>query len=435
MRINLTPNGVDFLLQCLEGGPAPVFTTIVLGNGANAGDEVSEMSNPLVEIPISSMERAEGADFITLSGVVNNADIEARFRATETGVYIQNPNDESKKILFAYAHIPDDEATVIPAANDYAFQMTENVSVYVGSTKDVTAIISESISTVSKAEFLQHTKNTNNPHQVTKEQLGLGNVPNVSTDNQTPTFDEAKKLENIESGEKLSNIFGKIKLAIKRLINHLGDKENPHGITAEQISAAPKSHTHSTTDINSGTLTPQRGGTGVSNPKAGGLLKAKGAEACESLLGVGALYSENSGSPAFGTLPVTMGGTGVTSLESLSEQLSGSLIVVGEYTGNNQAYREISLGFYPRAVLLFDSNGRTTEKYREAVENQCVYYGGLALRDSPIKYNYNSANRTVLAVTQNGFAVGYDDSSVTATETRMVYTNRSGLSYKYIAIR
>lgn len=435
MKINLTPDGVDFLLHCFEGGPSPVFTAIVLGNGADAGNKVSEMSNPLVEIPISSIERADGADFITLSGVVNNADIEARFRATETGVYIQDPNNEALKILFAYAHIPDDEATVIPAANDYAFQTTENVSVYVGSTKDVTAIISESISTVSKAEFSQHTKNLNNPHQVTKEQLDLGNVPNVSTNNQTPTFEEAKKLENIESGEKLSAIFGKIKLAITRLFKHLEDKNNPHSVTAEQIEAAKKSHTHSTTEINSGTLKPQRGGTGVSNPKAGGLLKANGEEACESLLGVGALYSEKSGNPMFGILPVTMGGTGVTSLESLSEQLSSSLIVVGEYTGNNQSYREISLGFYPRAVLLFDSHGRTSAKYRTAVEFPCVYYGGLALRGGPIKKSHNGNEYTVLAVTQNGFAVGYNDSSVNSTETMMVYTNRSGLSYRYIAIR
>lgn len=435
MKINLTQDGVDLLLHCLEGGPSPVFTAIVLGNGADAGGKVSEMSNPLVEIPISSMERAEGADFITLSGVVNNSHIETRFRATEAGVYVQNPDDESQRILFAYAHVPDDEATVIPSANDYAFQMTENVSVYVGSTKDVTAIIAEGISTVTKAEFSQHTKNTNNPHQVTKEQLGLGNVPNVSTNDQTPIFEEAKKLENIGSGENLSTIFGKIKFAISKLIAHLSDKNNPHSITAEKINAAEKSHTHSTVDINSGTLTPQRGGTGVSNPKAGGLLKTNGEKACESLIGVGALYSEESGKPTFNTLPISMGGTGVTSLESLSEQLSNSLIVVGEYTGNNQSYREISLGFYPRAVLLFDSNGRTSAKYRSAVEMPCVYYGGLALRGSPIIKTHNGTVCTVLSVTQNGFAVGYNDSSVGSTETMMVYTNRSDLSYRYIAIR
>lgn len=43
-----------------------------------------------------------------------------------------------------------------------------------------------------------------------KSEVGLGNVPNVSTNNQTPTFTEATERANIVSGEKLSVIFGKV---------------------------------------------------------------------------------------------------------------------------------------------------------------------------------------------------------------------------------
>ena len=55
-----------------------------------------------------------------------------------------------------------------------------------------------------------HTGNKSNPHAVTKSQVGLGNVPNVSTNDQTPTFSQASSRANIASGEKLSVIFGKI---------------------------------------------------------------------------------------------------------------------------------------------------------------------------------------------------------------------------------
>lgn len=55
-----------------------------------------------------------------------------------------------------------------------------------------------------------HTSNTSNPHGVTKSQVGLGNVPNVATNDQTPTFSQASTRANIASGEKLSVIFGKI---------------------------------------------------------------------------------------------------------------------------------------------------------------------------------------------------------------------------------
>ena len=50
-----------------------------------------------------------------------------------------------------------------------------------------------------------------NPHSITKEAVGLGNVPNVATNDQAPTFTQAASRENIGSGEKLSILFGKIK--------------------------------------------------------------------------------------------------------------------------------------------------------------------------------------------------------------------------------
>jgi hypothetical protein len=55
-----------------------------------------------------------------------------------------------------------------------------------------------------------HSQTTGNPHGTTKSDVGLSNVPNVSTNDQTPTFTEASTRNNIASGEKLSVIFGKI---------------------------------------------------------------------------------------------------------------------------------------------------------------------------------------------------------------------------------
>lgn len=54
---------------------------------------------------------------------------------------------------------------------------------------------------------------------ITKANIGLGNVPNVSTNNQTPTYTEAETLTELTSGEKLSVAFGKLKLAVKNVIN------------------------------------------------------------------------------------------------------------------------------------------------------------------------------------------------------------------------
>ncbi len=70
---------------------------------------------------------------------------------------------------------------------------------------------------------------------VSKSDVGLGNVPNVATNDQTPTFTEASELANINTGEKVSVLFGKIKKAITDLVAHIASKSNPHGVTKAQI--------------------------------------------------------------------------------------------------------------------------------------------------------------------------------------------------------
>ena len=78
-----------------------------------------------------------------------------------------------------------------------------------------------------------------------KGDVGLGNVPNVSTNNQTPTYTEATPLAKLTSGEKLSAAMGKIAKAITDIISHIGNKNNPHGVTAAQTGAATADHNHS----------------------------------------------------------------------------------------------------------------------------------------------------------------------------------------------
>lgn len=54
-----------------------------------------------------------------------------------------------------------------------------------------------------------HSTLENNPHKVTKVQVGLGNVPNVSTNDQTPTFELPINRQNLQSGDNLSTLMGK----------------------------------------------------------------------------------------------------------------------------------------------------------------------------------------------------------------------------------
>lgn len=85
------------------------------------------------------------------------------------------------------------------------------------------------------SDLTSHTGNTSNPHGVTKSQVGLGNVENVSVNNHAPTYSDTTTLSTLVSGEKLSVAFPKIKLAITNLINHIGNTSNPHGVTKSQV--------------------------------------------------------------------------------------------------------------------------------------------------------------------------------------------------------
>ena len=78
-----------------------------------------------------------------------------------------------------------------------------------------------------------HVSNKSNPHGVTKAQVGLSNVPNVTTNDQTPTYAEPSSLGALVSGEKLSVAFGKLAKAIASLISHLADKVS-HITSAER---------------------------------------------------------------------------------------------------------------------------------------------------------------------------------------------------------
>lgn len=55
---------------------------------------------------------------------------------------------------------------------------------------------------------------------------------------ESPVYEESKELEELKSGEPYLSAFGKIKKAVGALIAHIGDKDNPHGVTLAQLGAA-----------------------------------------------------------------------------------------------------------------------------------------------------------------------------------------------------
>lgn len=261
MALKLTPSGTDLLMRAIAGEVNIKFTAIQLGNGADAGKSAAALSNPLLTAEISSYE--VGDVFVTLRTTFSNSQVSASFRATEVGVLAHDPDTADGTLLYAYQYTPEGESDYIPASTDKVLETQMDVLVYIGDAENVTASISQSLVYASRADLEAHVKNMDNPHKVTKEQVGLGNVPNVSTDDQTPTYTKARALEEMKSGEKISLAFGKLAKAVSSLIAHMKNGENPHKVTADQVGAAKEFHKHSTNDLTGGVLGVARGGTGV----------------------------------------------------------------------------------------------------------------------------------------------------------------------------
>lgn len=261
MALKLTPSGTDLLLRAIAGEVNIKFTAIQLGNGADAGKSAAALSNPLLTVEISSYE--VGDVFVTLRTTFSNSQVSASFRATEVGVLAHDPDTADGTLLYAYQYTPEGESDYIPASADKVLETQMDVLVYIGDAENVTASISQSLVYASRADLEAHVKNMGNPHNVTKEQVGLGNVPNAATNDLTPTYTEASALVGMKSGEKLSIALGKLAKAVSSLIAHMKNGENPHKVTAKQVGAAAASHKHSTNDLTGGVLGVARGGTGV----------------------------------------------------------------------------------------------------------------------------------------------------------------------------
>ncbi len=84
-----------------------------------------------------------------------------------------------------------------------------------------------------------------------KADVGLGSVPNVTTNNQTPTFTSAATLAGLTSGETLSVSLGKTAKAISDYITHQSDNSK-HVTTTEKSNwndANAKKHVHGNQSI------------------------------------------------------------------------------------------------------------------------------------------------------------------------------------------
>ena len=231
----ITNAGIELLKNTLSGGTITV-TAIKSGSGKV---DVSALKSQTAVSSIKQSGTVQGVtktnETIKIGVLFSNAGLSAGYSMTQLGIYAKGST--GSEVLFAISQsITGKEVPAESAMPSWSlvhnFYIKLNNDVTMTATVDPEGYVTfETMQTALNT----HTGNKSNPHSVTKSQVGLGNVPNVATNDQTPTYSDTKTLVTLSSGEKISIAFAKIKLAITTLINHLANKSNPHGVTKSQV--------------------------------------------------------------------------------------------------------------------------------------------------------------------------------------------------------
>lgn len=231
----ITNAGIELLKNALSGG---TITVTAIKSAAGKVD-VSALKSQTAVSSIKQSGTVQGVtktnETIKIGVLFSNAGLSAGYSMTQLGIYAKGST--GSEVLFAISQSTTGKEVPAESAMP-SWSLVHNF--YIKLNNDVTMTATVDPEGYVTFETMQtalntHTGNKSNPHSVTKSQVGLGNVPNVVTNDQTPTYSDTTTLVTLSSGEKISIAFAKIKLAITTLINHLANKSNPHGVTKSQV--------------------------------------------------------------------------------------------------------------------------------------------------------------------------------------------------------
>ncbi len=276
MIFHLTDAGRALLEGSMVDGPNTYgvrFTRVELGNGpAQDAAEATALNNPILTgLFATAPEIDTENNCIKMTTTVSNESLNVGFNVTEAGYYagklVNGSSTVTDVVLFAIGNEPAGEAFRIPSKAEYVTSFDFEFDLYVSDVDNINAILNENASYASAEDFSKHLNDFGNPHNVNKAQVGLNNVPNVTTNDQTPTFTEADVLALLngaeEDGDTLAELLSKLAKGQHEFIDHKANTNNPHKITAKGIGASEAGHTHDTKDVASGVFKIEHGGTGM----------------------------------------------------------------------------------------------------------------------------------------------------------------------------
>jgi hypothetical protein len=140
----VTNTGRDIIARIIAGLNV-TFSKIVIGDGYDYDTDnfetKTELVNEIKSLSISNMQ-ISSSNVVELTAEFGKSDIEDAFWYREIGIYIIDPDDETKEILFAYGNRNDTAEYITPHIQNYAVLKTIKCLVSVGASANVNILIS-----------------------------------------------------------------------------------------------------------------------------------------------------------------------------------------------------------------------------------------------------------------------------------------------------
>lgn len=175
MKYILTNAGMEIKAN-MEAGSNLHFTKV------ETGETYSQIPEELKSVP--NAKQILGIEDITVKDkniavveiILSNIEVTEKYYIKQMGLYAINPATGEEVLYIIGQDIRGEE---VPAIADKEVQYMYYINIKAGNAASVTFSVSGE-DFVRKKTFLEHINNTNNPHKVTKEQVGLSNVTNIS---------------------------------------------------------------------------------------------------------------------------------------------------------------------------------------------------------------------------------------------------------------
>lgn len=198
-------------------------------------DDISKVSEKATE-NAAAIEILNGEGDGSVKQSIDNAFNEFAANVTNDDVV----NTYKELIDYAAAHGPEFAELVgeVDTINTHVGEIETGLSEYKTAVADQFTEVDTTIN--------NHVTNTNNPHAVTKEQVGLANVDNTSDldkpiSNATQeALDGKADLEHVHEVGEVNGLQDLVDELQVNIDTHTADVNNPHGVTPEQIGAYTK---------------------------------------------------------------------------------------------------------------------------------------------------------------------------------------------------